>query len=257
MKATIFILVLVLAAGGMARADSASTLKREGIAAARAKDWETARERFRAAYELDRQPLTLYNLAAAEEQTERLVAARASFVAFLDKALPGEHGRFRKLAKEAITRLDRDIPTLHIRLEGFTASVVVEVDGRALPPGALAAPIPLDPGDHLVVASRGTDVLARREVMLSKGARQETVLHAPPPPVVDRPLPVVTRPGPAAPLTQPSKTEREGGVLSSGWFWLATSVVVIGAAGAGYYYVIADAPSAPATVGTLGGLTVP
>lgn len=259
MRASILTLVLVLLAAAPVHAQSAATLKQQGIAAARAKDWETARARFEAAYKLDPQPLTLYNLAAAQEQTDRLIAARASFVAFLERALPGDNPRFRALAKEAIAKLDKDIPTIAIRLEGFTASVVVELDGRALPPSALAAPLQLDPGEHVIVASRGAEQLARREIMVSRGARQHTVLIAPPPAVVDRPPPVVARPNPATPRAPAPGRAKEGGVLSSGWFWLATSVVVLGAAGAGYYYVIADAPVESPTPGTLGAgvLTVP
>jgi len=253
MRSRLLALALVLAATVPARAESADELKKQAISAARAKDWDTARKKFEAAYELDRLPLTLYNLATAQEQTGRLLAARANFIKFLE-TVPGDNSKFRKLAKAAIARLDADIPTVQIRLEGFTASVVVELDGAALSAAALAAPIQLDPGKHVIVASRGTDELTRREVVAIRGARQETVLNAPPPPVTDPVRPIVERS--PTPVSAPPRRVDEGGLLSSGWFWLATGVVVLGAAGAGYYYVIADAPVRAPTQGTLGGFTL-
>ncbi len=253
MTTKILALAFLLAATVPARAESADELKKQAISAARAKDWDTARAKFEAAYELDRLPLTLYNVATAQEQTGRLLVARASYIKFLD-TVPGDNIKFRKLAKEAITRLDDEIPTVRIRLEGFAASVVVELDGAALSTAALAAPIQLDPGKHVIVASRGAEELTRRDVMAIRGARQETVLNAPPPRVVDPARPIVER---STPASAPARRVEEGGLLSSGWFWLATSVVVLGAAGAGYYYVIADAPVRAPTQGTLGGFTLP
>jgi hypothetical protein len=66
-----------------ASADQANTLKQQGLRAAKDKNWEVARERFEQSYALDPRPLTLFNLAVAQEHTSRLVDARESYARFL------------------------------------------------------------------------------------------------------------------------------------------------------------------------------
>ncbi len=252
---SLFVVIGFCAVGpAIALADpDAETLKQEGISAAKNKDWTSAREKFQASYQLDPKPLTLFNLAAAQEQTEQLIEARVSYRRFLEITVPGDaNEKFRKVAKGKLADLETQIPTLRIKVSGFTASVVVELDRRALPPSDLVAPIPLDPGTHTISASRGTEQLVSRQVIVQRGASVETVLVAPPPNVTDPSQPRL----PALPPPPPPQTAQRGGILSSGWFWLATSVVVLGGTAAGYYYVIRDAPVADPERGTLGSFTV-
>src|ERR1041384_3814789 len=150
--------LLVLAALALtaprAFADQASTLKQQGLKAAQDKNWEVARERFEQSYALDPRPLTLFNLAVAQEHPGKLLAARESYAAFLEQAPPGEHETFRKIARDAIPALDKAIPTLRIRATGLAASDVVEVDGQD---ATIDAAIPLDPGSHTVAVRRGRE----------------------------------------------------------------------------------------------------
>ncbi|MBL0217790.1 MAG: hypothetical protein IPQ07_28415 [Myxococcales bacterium] len=250
---SLFLVVGFCAVGpAIALADpDAETLKQEGISAAKNKDWTSAREKFQASYQLAPKPLTLFNLAAAQEQTDLLIEARVSYRKFLEITVPGDaNEKFRKVAHGKLADLDTQIPTIRITVTGFKASIVVELDRRALPPSDLDAPIPVDPGKHTISASRGTEQLVSREVTIPRGARAETVLVAPPPKVTDPSDP--KPPG----LPPPHKTTERGGILSSGWFWLATSVVVLGGTAAGYYYVIRDAPVADPQMGTLGTFTI-
>ena len=238
-----------------AHADTAESLKREGMAAAQQKDWELARQKFEASYALDPRPLTLFNLATAQEKADKLVAARASFRAFLEKSpRGGDAEQFRAIAKTKLAALEKAIPTLSIQISGFTAGTSVELDGRAVAAPELAAPIAVDPGDHVMVVLRGGASIVRRTVGIGRGDGAEVELTAPPPPVTaPAPAPAVVAPPP------PPPKPRRGGVLSSGWFWGVAAAVVVGAAAGGYYYRNGSPFESDPTRGTLGPgtLTVP
>jgi hypothetical protein len=238
------LVLLVLAIATPAIAEDAKTLNKQGLDAAKAKDWELARQKFEQSYALAEEPLTLYNLAAAQEHTDRLVAARANYTKYLAQSRPGpDHDRFRKAAKAKLPVLDKAVPTLKIKAVGFPSTVIVELDQRALLGNELATPIPVDPGSHVIVARRDAEILARKELTIARGAREEVELVAPPP-KVDRPppTPVVVRPAP--PVEKPP-----GGVLRSTWFWGASAVVLIGGAAAYYFLYYSKADPTPGTLG--------
>jgi hypothetical protein len=238
-------------------ADQASTLKQQGLKAAQDKNWEVARERFEQSYALDPRPLTLFNLAVAQEHTGKLLAARESYAAFLEQAPPGEHETFRKIARDAIPTLDKAIPTLRVRVTGLAASDVVEVDGHD---ATIDAPIALDPGSHTVAVRRGREALAQKTVALTRGRRDEVELTVPVVPVVPAVPPrVEPRPEPARlsfeqPTPAPGPREPSS-LLRSRWFWGITAAVVLVGAGASYYYL--TAPTADPTRGTLGPGVLP
>jgi hypothetical protein len=252
----IAIAAVLLAAAPIARADQASTLKQQGLKAAQDKNWEVARDRFEQSYALDPRPLTLFNLAVAQEHTEKLIEARASYTTFLEQVPSGENEQFRKLATDAIPALDKAIPTLHIRVTGLAAGDAVELDGRAQ---TIDAAIPLDPGSHGVVVRRGREAIAQRTVTLVRAARDDVELAVPiVPPVL--PPRVEPPPEPATKLTferpAPQPAREHTSVLRSGWFWGVTTVVVLAAAaGTGFYYL--DAPTHAPTRGTLSPSALP
>jgi len=233
----------------VAHADRAETLKQQGMQAAQRNDWELARKRFEASYALEPRPLTLYNLAAAEERTDKLLAARATFGKFLSTTRPGEHDKFRTLAGTAIQKLGKQIPMVQIRIAGFSAGMTVTLDGK---PAAVDTPIEVDPGSHEAVGTRDA-VVVRRSITVDRGERPEIVLDAPAPPVKEPTQPIVVEKKPVAVETRPG----ERSLFASGWFWTATAAVVVGAAG-GYYFFVHDRTGDP-TQGTLGPgvITIP
>src|SRR5580698_11543562 len=141
----VLIVIAIAFAPIAARADNADALNQQGIQAAQSKDWALARKRFEESYALDPRPLTLFNLAAAQEHTDKLVAARNSYTTFLDKSPTGKNEKFRKLAKAAIANLDAQIPTVHIIVNGLAGGDSVEVDGHPMNATELATPLALDP----------------------------------------------------------------------------------------------------------------
>jgi hypothetical protein len=169
MRAHQLIVIAALAlAAPRAHADQASTLRQQGLKAAQDKNWDVARERFEQSYALEPRPLTLFNLAVAQEHTGKLVAARESYAAFLEQVAPGENETFRKLARDAIPTLDEAIPTLRIRATGLAAGDAIEVDGQA---ASTAAAIALDPGSHTVAVRRGGEAIAQRATRSSSRYR--------------------------------------------------------------------------------------
>ena len=167
--------VVLVLQSQLALADRAEDLKQEGVAAARRNDWELARKRFEASYALEPRPLTLYNLAAAEERTDKPLAARKTFAKFLATTKPGEHDKFRALAKTALEKLSTQIPTVRIRITGFAAGMTVTLDGA---PAAVGTPIAVDRGAHEAVGPRDA-VTVRGSITVDRGERQELALHAP------------------------------------------------------------------------------
>ena len=228
-----------------AQADEAEDLKQQGLRAAQRNDWELARKRFAASYERDRRPLTLFNLAAAEERTDKLLAARRSFQKFLASTKAGEHDKFRGIATTTIDKLSRELPSVQIRLTGFGAGVVVKLDGT--PVTTLDAPIEVDPGAHEIIATRDA-AQVRRSLTIDRGEREIVELVAPLPTVVREPTPpvIVTTP----PVTRAQEPDGPS-MLSRPWFWATAAGVVLGAAG-GYYLFVHDRTADP-TSGTLGG----
>lgn len=242
----ISILAVLLWIASPASAEDATSLNKQGLEAALAKDWATALVKFEQSYALAPKPLTLYNLAAAQEHTDHLIASRGNYARYLAESKPGpDQDRFRAAAKAKLVALEKEIPTLTIKALGFSSSVVLELDQRPLLANELGVPFQLDPGPHVVIARRDTEVLARKELAITRGAREEITLTAPLPKVEKPPPPpVIVRKPPPVPDERPS-----GGALRSGWFWGAVSVVLIGGAAA-YYFLYYDRTEV--TPGTLG-----
>ncbi|TMQ11477.1 MAG: hypothetical protein E6J90_05610 [Deltaproteobacteria bacterium] len=250
----ILAIAAVVLIAGIAHADPASTLKQEGLKAAKDKNWEVARERFEQSYALDPRPLTLFNLAVAQEHTDRLVEARASYTSFLDQPATAESEPFRKLARNAIPALDKAIPTLQIRATGLAAGDAIELDGRA---ATTDAAIALDPGSHTVVVRRAGAPVVQRSVALVRGAHDNVDLAIPVAPVPPARVEPPPEPAPRLSFERPAAPppRERASVLRSGWFWGATAIVVLAAAGATYYYL--TPPTHDPTPGTLGVLHVP
>jgi len=241
---------LLAIAAATAHADTAESLKQEGMAAAQQKNWVLAREKFAASYKLDPRPLTLFNLAAAQEKSGQLIAARGSYRSFLEKSPRGrETDQWRAIAQTRLTSLDKEIPTLNIQISGFTAGTSVELDGGAIAAAQIAAPIPVDPGDHALIVRREGAAVVRRSLGIARGDRAEIELTVPPPGAKVTPAPAPSEPAQLAPAGPPAPRPRKReGVLASPWFWGITGAVVVGTAG-GLLYVYG---SPDPTRGTLG-----
>jgi hypothetical protein len=237
MRIIVIVLALLVCFDASANPTPAQQLNSEGIKAARMKDWETAREKFEQSYASDPQPGTLFNLANAQDKTQKFVAARASYNLYLQRSRPGEDDTFRKVAVEMLSKLETKVAMLSIT-SSYSRDIAIELDGHALDPAELASPIAVDPGEHTVTARNGTHVLETKSVMTTGGEQINTSLSPPklPDPNTVKPAEpsaVVVAPHPNQPPPEPKPHGRS--IFSSPWFWGATTIVVLGVAAGGYY----------------------
>lgn len=147
-----------------------------GLEAARAGEWDEAREAFSRAYALAPRPLILLNLASAQAQTGRLVAAADGYRRVLasdDEDVTESH---RRDARRSLASLVRRLPRVTLAPSGHAPTDSVELDERAVEPNV---PIEVDPGGHVAALRRGSDVLVRRSIELAEEERVTVALAAP------------------------------------------------------------------------------
>lgn len=190
---------------------AARGLFRQGLRSARSGEWDTACGHFERSYAIAPRPNTLLNLAGAQAQAGRLVAATESYRGFLSEA-EGRAARFRPQAREALAELEPRLAHLVIRVEGLVAGDVVSLGERALPQAVLGVDLPVDPGESVVTVRRGEEEVARQAVRLAEGEARALTLEIAQPEVdlqISSPAAVDGREAPAAALAPDPATESD------------------------------------------------
>lgn len=157
------------------------------------KDLKGALEKFKVAYALVPSPITalevgrsLVELGLLVEGNEKLLEA-STMPAKANESADAKKARAeaRKLADEVVGR----IPSVSVKLAGVPegATVLVTVDGRSVPADALAAPLKLNPGKHLVIGRIEGAEPTEASVTVAEGESKEIALKltAPAPKPVD------------------------------------------------------------------------
>jgi hypothetical protein len=241
--------------GSASPTDEARRLFLEGVAAAKADQWEEARDRFERSYRASPAALTLFNLAGAQRNTKRLVAAGESYRTFLRQTDGGRYEAFRRAAEQELAELERLTPVVRIRAPGALPSDEVSIDGDPVPFERAGEGILLDPGSHVATVRRAGRIAARREFEVAPKQRITVELRVPlptAPPVAPAEQAILT----TSQSSSPPTTERS--LWRSPWFWAITSVLVTGAGAAGYLvYDRNRGSSQEPTAGTLGTFEVP
>jgi hypothetical protein len=167
-----------------------------------------ALEKLRAAYALAHTPIIGLELGRTYEQLGKLVEARETYLSISRIAVvSSETARSAKAREEAdrlATKLRPRIPTLNIRVTGVS-DASVSVDGAAVPSEALAAPRPVNPGSHEIVASAAGGVTTKKTVDVAEGDSRDvelTLIAAAPPPTTAPVEPATTPTSPPPPETQ-------------------------------------------------------
>ena len=219
-----------------------------GVEAAQHGNWDEARRAFEGARALSARPVILVNLAGAQARTGHLREALASYQAIIDDT-SDEAAPFRDAALSVRSTLQGRVPRIRIRAAGLAADDVVALDAAPLPRAELAAPVPVDPGAHVVTLSRRGLETARVSVSLAEGEIHEVILPA---------ALFAPRPDDAAGrhrfvLEQPSGEPAPPAKARSSWWrspWLWAGVAVAaGAATAGV--ILTSHETAPAYAGTI------
>lgn len=165
-----------------------------------------------------------YRIAACLEGLGRLREARAAFAAIGDGAAQaaGDDAETARSAAARAADLDGRIPTLALRLSARASGAEVRVDGQPVALEALAQPLALDPGEHVVDATASGASPFRSRVTLAERARVELTV----------PLDPIAAPPPSASVVAPPPedgTKRTWGVvaLAGGGVLVSASVVTL------------------------------
>jgi hypothetical protein len=249
MKQVLLIVTLTLAASGGARAEPAEAtsaaklalarrLYDEGVDAVGKGRWSIAFDRFKASYELAPRVLTLYNLAAAQGQTGRLIEASESYRRFMRETGDGRYPEFRTVATSQLELLDRQIAQVVLDVTNLEAGDVIAIDEIEFPQAALHEAIPMNPGPHTARVQRGAKVLATRTLALTSGTPESVRIELPAKPVDLEIHHAAEPPASTAPVPAPPRVEhdRGHGWLRSPWLWSGVAVVVAGGAAGAYLF---------------------
>lgn len=229
-----------------AEMDQARELFRTGLDSARQGRWEEARDAFERSLAIVERPSTLLNLAGAQAQTGRLVAAAESYRRFLQR---DDVERYRAEAESALHAVEARIARLTIATVGVDDGDEVRLDEAVLAHDALQAPVAVDPGRHVVSVQRDGADLARQEIALGEGEARTVAIEVAPRVVAALPVAVAVAPDATA-LDAP----RDEGGGDDTWIWVGVgigAVVAIGVA-VGIAVAVTSSESGPLYEGNLG-----
>lgn len=156
-----------------ARALEARTLFEEGVRASREERWAEALDFFRRSRALVPRPSTLFNVAIALDRLGRVRASIAAIDEYLAISDPEADAADRREAMRLRVEAEARLARLVLRVDPRDARVTL--DGAPLE-GEGERATPVDPGDHVIVASAPGRLEQRLELTLRPGAEVERVL---------------------------------------------------------------------------------
>ncbi|WP_438023655.1 tetratricopeptide repeat protein [Sorangium sp. So ce233] len=210
------------------KAADAQALFEQGVALAEARDCPRAIPLFLKSQETHPARGTLYNLALCEREIGRVASAWRHFNELLPQLQPGDPRL--PSTKQELTALEPRLPRLVIELaQGAPAPAELRIDRAPLPQGSVGAELPVDPGDHVVVARWADGRQTETRVSLEEGARENVRLEPPPAAAAPAPPP----PTPAAPQAPSPPPDTARGPPSSGRRTLAFVIGGVGVAALG------------------------
>lgn len=202
------LLVLLAAAPALAQDDRARALFEEGTELYERGRLAEAEDRFRRSLELRPASSVRYNLAAVLVDTARFAEARELYAIVADD--PRAPADVRRTAGERARELEGRLARLTVTLEGEPEGVEVHLDGDVLSgPG----PHLVDPGRHVLVASRDGARVFRRDLSLGEGEQQEVTV-------------LTTLPDVTAPAEPPAGAPASGDVTGEWWLWTLVGLAV-------------------------------
>jgi hypothetical protein len=163
---------------------------------------QEALEKFRAAHDLGRTPVTGIELARTQVLLNQLVEAREVCLGIARMPVASDETERSASARIEAAKLADDlrprIPSITLHVTGVPAgkTAVVAIDGRALPAAAIGQPHKLNPGAHVVVARVENGPESRATVDVKEGETRDVSLAVELP---KAPLVVTPKPAPAPP----------------------------------------------------------
>lgn len=151
---------------------AADALFREGRALLKQKKFDAACPKLAESFRLDPAPGTLFNLAQCEEGRGHIASAHERWQHLVDTlTTSGKLADDRlPVARERVAALAPRVPKLTIRIKKSAPSgTVVLRDGIELRGAGLDAPLPVDPGEHVIIARAAYRKDAETKVTLAPG----------------------------------------------------------------------------------------
>lgn len=231
---------------------AARALFQEGVTCADHMDWPCAVDRFGSARAMRASPVILLNYAIALSHVGRIVEASEIYRSLSrDASAPAA---LRTEASHAVTELEPRFGRILLRVTGSLDDVSLTLDGAPVASSMANVAVPGDPGDHVIEAHRGDEVVATARVHVESGATGTTELVVPAAPRVE----VASATDAARALDTPRIVTvavptpvDHHEVYEEWWFWTILSVAVVGAAvGIG----VGVATSSPTTILPSGSL---
>ncbi|MBK7579960.1 MAG: hypothetical protein IPI67_07105 [Myxococcales bacterium] len=238
--AAFLVLGLLVVRPGSVGAQSASEIAAakqwftEGLALEEKSDFAAALERFRRAAEVKRTPAITFHVGLCEMKTGALVEAVVSLERTVESAKAEGNTQVETAAANELSALRARLPMLEISIKGAAKPTTLSLDGNSLSVVALDAPIPVNPGQHKLVAEFATGPL-EKSFSASEGKRARVELTAPgsPAEATRPPVPPAT---PAAPAPSPAPdkdaTNDAGGASVVPWLFIGGGVL---ATAGGFY----------------------
>lgn len=214
--------------------NQADQLKKQGQLAEACKHLEEVER-------LDPKLPTLIELAECTEQVGNVVAAQTWWAMARDRAKHDEKPQSRARAESRLAAVQKRVAQLTLKLSPNTPSgAQVLSDGIALEPASLAAAMPMNPGDHVILVKLAGHDDAKFNVKLADGDNQTLAIAPGPttttgaPAAIPLPTPALA-PAPAAsaaPAAAPSATAATTAPPKAGWWSTEhTAGVILGGLG--------------------------
>jgi hypothetical protein len=152
----------------------------EGRALAQRGQWAEALVRFQRAASVSTRtsPQIAFYVGSAESHVGKLVAAQVDLRRAIDLARTAGNTRVLDAAQAELPELEARTPTVSITVKGAAAPTGLAIDGAALGVAALGAPVPLDPGDHVIVVELPSGRVSK-SVTLVERQRATLAIDAP------------------------------------------------------------------------------
>ncbi len=209
----------VLLVGAGARADAPAPASADsfdyGLSEMLAGRYATGCPALEASFRADPRPGTLFTLADCDRKWGKTASALARFEEYLalyERMPEGERGRAKERERASIATseratLERTVPLLAVRLPpDAPAGTRVWRDDAEVTGPALAAKVPVDPGEHVVRAQLPDGRSIEQRVTIAAGEQQSIVIVLPA--AAPAPTPVAS-PLPPAPQTTPTPATTE------------------------------------------------
>jgi hypothetical protein len=141
----------------------------EGVEHARAGQWQLAVAAFEAAYAIAPRPAVLFNLAAAQKRSSKLLASNANFRRFVNSDDPSISRAHLRVAQAELAEVESRIPRLRIEIEGLKDGDRVMLDHTRIYPDELGRELWIDPGLHQVRVDRPHGDQQQRSIEVQEG----------------------------------------------------------------------------------------